>query len=134
MLLNEDALNRFGEALGRGLRAPAVLGFSGDLGTGKTTLVQAICRGLGARALATSPTYALVHHYDARGAAVYHVDCYRLRAVDEARDLGFEDMVKEAAIVLIEWPERGGAWVPPLDRHFRLAHEADPGVRILEEA
>src|SRR5207245_9357666 len=64
MLLRADELSRYGETLGRTLRAPAVIGLSGDLGTGKTTLVQAICRGLGARALATSPTYALVHHYD----------------------------------------------------------------------
>src|SRR2546430_16144915 len=63
MRLSADALNRFGEALGRELAAPAVVGLSGELGTGKTTFVQAICRGLGARGLATSPTYALVHQY-----------------------------------------------------------------------
>src|SRR5207245_10158981 len=114
MRLSADALNRFGEELGRGLAAPAVIGLSGELGTGKTTLVQASCRGLGARALATSPTYALVHHYEAGGRPVYHVDCYRLRSPEEARDLGFEDMARERAIVLIEWPERAGAWAPPL--------------------
>ena len=70
MRLSASELNRFGEDLGRQLRAPAVIGLSGELGTGKTTLVQAICRGLGARARATSPTYALVHHYEAAAAAV----------------------------------------------------------------
>ena len=133
MRCREDELNRFGEELGRALRAPAVIGLSGELGTGKTTLVQAICRGLGARALATSPTYALVHHYDAAGTAVYHVDCYRLTAPDQARDLGFDDMVREGAIVLIEWPERAGPWAPPLDRHFRLSYGDDPDTRDLEE-
>ncbi len=133
MRLREDELRRFGEELGRGLGAPAVIGLSGDLGSGKTTLVQAVCRGLGARALATSPTYALVHHYAAAdGRPVYHVDCYRLRAPDEARDLGFDDMTREQAIVLIEWPERAGAWAPPLDRHLRLAHDPDPAFRIVE--
>ena len=133
MRLREDELRRFGEELGRGLGAPAVIGLSGDLGSGKTTLVQAVCRGLGALALATSPTYALVHHYAAAdGRPVYHVDCYRLRAPDEARDLGFDDMTREQAIVLIEWPERAGAWAPPLDRHLRLAHDPDPAFRILE--
>jgi tRNA threonylcarbamoyladenosine biosynthesis protein TsaE len=134
MRLSADALNRFGEAVGRALAAPAVIGLSGELGTGKTTLVQAICRGLGARALATSPTYALVHHYEtADGRPVYHVDCYRLRAPDEARDLGFDDMVREGAIVLIEWPERAGPWAPPLDRHFRLRYGDAPDLRELEE-
>jgi tRNA threonylcarbamoyl adenosine modification protein YjeE len=134
MRLRADELSRLGEAVGRALRPPAVLGFSGDLGTGKTTLIQAICRGLGAERPATSPTYALVHRYDAPGGAVYHVDCYRLTAPDQARDLGFDDMARERAIVLIEWPERAGAWAPPLDRHFRLAHDADPAVREVAEA
>ena len=134
MRLSANELNRFGEALGADLRAPTVVGLSGELGTGKTTLVQAICRGLGAKARATSPTYALVHHYDTGQTPVYHVDCYRLRHPDEARDLGFDDMVRERAIVLIEWPERAGAWAPPLDRHFRLSYDLDPARRIVEES
>lgn len=137
MHLRADELNRFGERLGRELRAagrPAVIGFSGELGAGKTTLVQAVCRGLEAGAPATSPTYALVHRYAAEP-PIYHVDCYRLKAPDDARDLGFDDMIREGAIVLIEWPERAGPWLPPLDRRFRLAHDAaDPLVRIVEEA
>jgi len=135
MRLSADALNRFGEALGRELAAPAVVGLSGELGTGKTTFVQAICRGLGARGLATSPTYALVHQYRTpEGRVVYHVDCYRLRSPAEAQDLGFDDMVRDGAIVLIEWPERAGPWLPPLQRHFKLAYDADPEVRVVEEA
>lgn len=133
MRLSANELNRFGEELGARLTAPAVIGLSGDLGTGKTTLVQAICRGLGAQARATSPTYALVHHYVAGSIPVYHVDCYRLRHPDEARDLGFDDMVREGAIVLIEWPERAGAWAPPLDRHLQLSYDGDEARRVLEE-
>src|SRR5256885_13217820 len=104
MRLSASELSRFGEDLGRQLHAPAVIGLSGELGTGKTTLVQAICRGLGAHARATSPTYALVHHYDAAATAVYHVDCYRLTAPDQAPDLGFDDVPREGAIVPLEWP------------------------------
>jgi len=133
MRLRADELNRFGEALGRALAPPAVIGFSGDLGTGKTTLVQAICRGLGAGAPATSPTYALVHRYDAHGTPVFHVDCYRLRAPDEARDLGFDDMIRAGALVLIEWPERAGAWAPALDRHLKLSYGPDSDTREVEE-
>jgi tRNA threonylcarbamoyladenosine biosynthesis protein TsaE len=107
---------------------------SGPLGAGKTALVQAICRGLGARVPATSPTYALVHEYEARGGIlVFHVDCYRLRSPDEARDLAFDDMRRADAVLLIEWPERGGPWVPPLDRHFRLRYAERPDLRVLEE-
>jgi len=133
MRLSASELSRFGEDLGHQLRAPSVIGLSGELGTGKTTLIQAICRGLGARARVTSPTYALVHHYDAGSTPVYHVDCYRLRHPDDARDLGFDDMMREPAIILIEWPERAGAWAPPLDRHFQLSYADDPSRRIVEE-
>jgi len=133
MRLTADALDQFGESLGRRLSAPSVLGFSGELGSGKTTLIQAVCRGLGVSTPATSPTYALVHRYQRPGGSVYHVDCYRLRDPDEARDLGFEDMVREGAVVLIEWPERAGPWLPTLDRHFHLAHDADPMIRTVEE-
>lgn len=133
MRLRADELSRFGESLGRELRAggPVVIGLSGELGAGKTTLAQAVCRGLGAEAAATSPTYALVHRYRAPR-PVYHVDCYRLRTPDEARDLGFDDMIREGAVILVEWPERAGPWVPPLDRHFQLAHDPDPDVRVVE--
>ena len=134
MRLSADELQRFGEALGRDLAGPVVIGLSGELGTGKTTLVQAICAGLGARGLATSPTYALVHHYETSAARpVYHVDCYRLKSPDEARDLAFEDMVRDAAIVLIEWPERAGPWAPRLDRHFHLSYGDAADIRVLEE-
>jgi tRNA threonylcarbamoyladenosine biosynthesis protein TsaE len=132
--LDADELSRFGETLGRALRPPAVLGFSGDLGAGKTTLIQAICRGLGALAMATSPTYALVHEYaTAAGIPVFHVDCYRLRSPAEAADLGFDDMVRAGGVILVEWPERAGARLPQLTRHFRLAHVEDPNLREVEE-
>lgn len=133
MRLRADELSQFGEALGRELRGPSVWGFSGDLGTGKTTLIQAVCRGLGAEARATSPTYALVHRYQSPAGPVYHVDCYRLRAAHEAKDLGFDDMLQEHAIVLVEWPERAGDLMPPLDRSFQLAYDSDPAVRLVEE-
>jgi len=131
--LSADELSRFGEQIGRSLRSPAVLGFSGELGAGKTTLVQAICRGLGVPVAATSPTYALVHRYTGPAGPVYHVDAYRLKHPADARDLGFDEMEREGAVVLIEWPERAGAWAPRLDRHFRLAHDPDPDRRSLEE-
>jgi len=131
--LREDELKRLGEELGRQLRAPTIIGFSGDLGVGKTTLVQAICRGLGAEVPATSPTYALVHRYDSPKGPVYHVDCYRLRSSKEARDLGLDDILLQRAILLVEWPEKAGHMMPPLDRYFYLSHDSDTSYRVLEE-
>jgi tRNA threonylcarbamoyladenosine biosynthesis protein TsaE len=80
----------------------------------------------------TSPTFALVHRYDGDGVGVYHVDAYRLRREDEARDLGFDEMLAEPnAVVLIEWPERLGAAAPRLDHLIRLAYGPDPLTRVL---
>ena len=133
MRLREDELSQFGETLGRSLRAPAILGFSGELGAGKTALIQAVCRGLGVRVPATSPTYALVHHYESLAGPVYHIDCYRLRSSAEALDLGLEDLLRERAILLVEWPEKAGHLMPPLDRYFHLSHDSDSNYRVLEE-
>jgi tRNA threonylcarbamoyladenosine biosynthesis protein TsaE len=121
-----------GEGLGRTLPPGSVLAFEGDLGAGKTTLVQAIARGLGVAAPATSPTYALVHRYQGRRGPVFHVDCYRLRSPDEAADLDWEGLLREGDAVLIEWPERAGAWLPDPLRRFRLHHVADPERRGFE--
>ena len=133
MRLREDELNRFGEDLGSALRPPVIIGISGDLGAGKTTLVQAICRGLGAEVPATSPTYALVHRYESPCGPVFHVDCYRLKSSKEARDLGLDDILLQKAILLVEWPEKAGHMMPPLDRYFQLSHDSDTAYRILEE-
>jgi tRNA threonylcarbamoyladenosine biosynthesis protein TsaE len=121
-----------GETLGRGLPPGSVLAFEGDLGAGKTTLVQAIARGLGVVAPATSPTYALVHRYPGRRGPVFHVDCYRLRAPEEAADLDWEGLLRDGDAVLIEWPERAGSWLPAPARRFRLHHLADADRRGLE--
>lgn len=133
MRLREDELNRFGEDLGSVLRSPVIIGISGDLGTGKTTLIQAICRGIGAEVPATSPTYALVHRYESPIGPVFHVDCYRLKSSKEARDLGLDDILLQKAILLVEWPEKAGHMMPPLDRYFYLSHDNDAAYRVLEE-
>jgi tRNA threonylcarbamoyladenosine biosynthesis protein TsaE len=117
------------------LTLPAAIGLSGELGAGKTTLVRAIAAGLGVRQSVTSPTFALVHRYDGTGCTVYHVDGYRLRRPGEAADLGFDDMVRERdAVILVEWPERFGADLPPLTHRIVLSYVEDPALRRLEVA
>jgi tRNA threonylcarbamoyladenosine biosynthesis protein TsaE len=130
--LTLSELTAEGERLGRSLAPRAILTFEGDLGAGKTTLVQAIARGLGVAANATSPTYALVHRYQGNRGAVFHVDCYRLRDPEEAADLDWEGLLREGDALLIEWPERAGAWLPDPTGRFRLHHVSDPERRSLE--
>jgi tRNA threonylcarbamoyladenosine biosynthesis protein TsaE len=130
--LSRDELMAEGEALGRSLPPRAVLALEGDLGAGKTTLAQAIVRGLGVTEPASSPTYALVHRYEGRRGPVFHLDCYRLRTPAEAADLDWEGLLRDGDAVLIEWPERAGAWLPSLTRRFRMHHLPEPELRGLE--
>jgi tRNA threonylcarbamoyladenosine biosynthesis protein TsaE len=122
-----------GLELGRELPAGSVLLFEGELGAGKTTFITAIARGLGVSTGATSPTYALVHRYQGRRGPVFHLDCYRLKTPEEAADLGWDTLLSEGDALLIEWPERAGAWLPRGGRRFRLTHLPDPDLRGLEE-
>lgn len=130
--LTRAELEAEGEALGRRLRPGALVTIEGDLGAGKTTFIQAMARGLGVTGPATSPTYALVHRYQGSRGPVFHLDCFRLRTPDEAADLDWEGLMSEGDAILVEWPERAGAWVPAPARRFRLHHLADPERRGLE--
>jgi tRNA threonylcarbamoyladenosine biosynthesis protein TsaE len=130
--LTQAELEVEGETVGRALPPGALLTFQGDLGAGKTTMVQAVARGLGVTAPATSPTYALVHRYYGRRGPVFHLDCFRLRTPDEAADLDWEGLLSEGDAILVEWPERAGGWIPRPTLQFRLHHLADPALRGLE--
>ena len=113
LALTLDELTAWGERFGRTARAPLVVTLAGDLGAGKTTLAQAICRGYGVTNPVTSPTFALVHRYDAPRSPVYHLDLYRLRGPDELTNIGWDEIVSSQALVLIEWPERAVGALPP---------------------
>jgi tRNA threonylcarbamoyladenosine biosynthesis protein TsaE len=130
--LTRDQLVAEGESLGRSLPAGAVIALEGDLGAGKTTLAQAIVRGLGVTEPASSPTYALVHRYRGPRGPVFHLDCYRLRTPAEARDLDWEGLLRDGDVLVIEWPERAGAWLPAPTRRYRMHHLDQPELRGLE--
>ncbi len=130
--LTRDALVAWGTRFGAGLSAPAVIALSGDLGAGKTTLAQAICAGLGVLDPVTSPTFALVHQYRGGRAMVFHLDLYRINSEAELENLGWDELLDSNAVVLVEWPERAGATLPPSTTHITLDHVADaPDVRRL---
>jgi tRNA threonylcarbamoyladenosine biosynthesis protein TsaE len=110
-----DATEQLGRQLGAGLRGGEVLCLSGDLGAGKTALARGIGVGWGAREAVSSPTFVFIHehrrHTDLQ--RLYHVDCYRLEQDAEAASLGLEDLFDGDDVVLLEWPERVMAVLPP---------------------
>lgn len=81
--------------------------FFGEMGAGKTTLIKAVCKALQVTDEITSPTFSLVNEYKtATGGTVYHFDFYRIRSIEEAYDIGYEDYFYSGNICLIEWPEK----------------------------
>ncbi len=83
-----------------------VFAFYGKMGAGKTTFIQSICRTLGTEDNVTSPTFALINEYiDAGLNSIFHFDFYRIKGIEEAFDLGYEDYVYSGNYCLIEWPE-----------------------------
>ena len=135
MTLSLDELDARGEAIGRALTAPALVTLTGELGAGKTTMTQAICRGLGVTETVTSPTFALIHEYAALAVRVVHCDLYRLDSARAVASLGLDDMFADSsAIVLVEWPERAGAMLPIASLALTLEHiAAQPDARRCTE-
>ena len=82
----------------------------GELGAGKTTFVQAFCRRLGVEDTPASPTFSLINEYGYRDAEgrqmlVHHLDLYRLNSIQEAFDIGIEEILYDPWYCFIEWPQ-----------------------------
>lgn len=132
LALTEAEVVAWGEEFGRSANAPLVVTIAGELGAGKTTLVQAICRGYGVREEVTSPTFALVHRYAAPASPVYHLDLYRLDSPLELTNIAWDEIVSDEALVLVEWPERTGDRIPRIHVPISLQHlPDDPSRRLL---
>ncbi|MEP6584087.1 MAG: tRNA (adenosine(37)-N6)-threonylcarbamoyltransferase complex ATPase subunit type 1 TsaE [Ginsengibacter sp.] len=81
--------------------------FTGDLGAGKTTFIDAVCKELGVIDAVTSPTYSLIHEYRTiHKEIIYHIDAYRLASSGEAIDAGLEECIFSGEICMIEWPSK----------------------------
>ena len=92
-----------------------VFAFYGEMGAGKTTFINELCKQLGVETdITSSPSFAIINEYrsDTTAELIYHFDCYRLENEQEAIDIDAEDYFDSGALCLIEWPERIDALLP----------------------
>lgn len=118
-----DDLDRIAGDLLKAAGDCKVWAFAGELGSGKTTVIKAVCTRLGVRSPMTSPTFSIVNQYDSVGGRpVYHFDMYRLKNETEALDIGVEEYLDSGDYCLIEWPDRITSLLPPqyLDVHLTI--------------
>ncbi|MFZ5428688.1 MAG: tRNA (adenosine(37)-N6)-threonylcarbamoyltransferase complex ATPase subunit type 1 TsaE [Bacteroidota bacterium] len=84
-----------------------IFAFYGGMGAGKTTFIHALCQALGSEDYVTSPSFAIINEYSiTAGEVIYHFDFYRIKNLEEAYDLGYEDYFYSGQYCLIEWPEK----------------------------
>lgn len=131
------ATELFGSVLAATRPRSAVVFLHGDLGAGKSTLARALLRALGVTGAIRSPTYTLVERYAlpaggrSSGGEALHLDLYRIGDAGELEFLALSDA--EAALWLVEWPDRGTGALPAADLHIRLAL-AGAGREVQAEA
>ena len=101
----------------------------GELGAGKTTLVRGILRGFGHQGAVKSPTYTLLEPYELEDRRIYHFDFYRIEDPEELSFIGIDELLADAALKLVEWPERAGDRLPAPDMELVLTI-TDEGRRL----
>ena len=131
---SEEDTVALGERLARALPPHGVVLLTGNLGAGKTTLAKGIVSGLGAAPAeeVSSPTFTLIHEYG--NGRVYHVDLYRLEEPRELATLGLEELFERDAMVLIEWGERFGRYLPAerTEIHIRAVDHDEREIEVTE--
>lgn len=101
-----EELGEVAEKLAAVLPESGVIAFHGEMGVGKTTIVNELCRVLGVGDEVSSPTFGLVNIYKAREKTINHVDLYRLKNAEEAETAGVFELFYSDALTIVEWPER----------------------------
>lgn len=127
----EDTMN-LGRIVAGKILPGDILAFSGDLGAGKTCLIQGICRGLDVpeHIYITSPSFVILNRYEGR-LPIYHFDFYRLSCQDEILDLGYEEYFFGEGVSLIEWAERAEGILPEAYLKIRIK-SLSPSDRSIE--
>lgn len=131
-----DGLDAIAQSIMAAAGARRKFALYGEIGAGKTTLIQAICKQLGVHDAVLSPTFALVNEYgylDTSGQlqAIYHLDLYRLKSLQEALDIGIEELLYDERYCFIEWPELVEALLPEDTMRIKIVVEENSSRKIV---
>ncbi len=126
---SEQETEKFGRTLAEKLREGSVVALCGELGTGKTTLVRGIARGLGVKGYVKSPSFTIVHIYRGGRLPLYHIDLYRVEP-DELSTIEFEEYVWSQGVCVIEWAEKMKHLLPENTIYIHITHEGENRRKI----
>jgi len=124
-----------GEGFAKKIKTGDFLAFYGNLGSGKTTFIQGLAKGLGIKRRIISPTFIIVRSYKIQNSkSFYHIDLYRTQTIDDLLGLGIDEIIKDNKnIVALEWAEKMGKFLPRkrIDITFAYLDEGRRQIKIL---
>ena len=131
--MRENELIQWGTQLGTEIRPPVFILLKGPLGSGKSVLARSIALGMGVEGAVASPTFNLLLTYPSpRGFQFVHLDLYRLNGPEDLWELGWEELGDRDQVVIVEWPERAGVFLPDDRWEIELDFvEEDESVRTI---
>ncbi len=132
---NSQETQKLGQRIGAKLRPKKILALCGDLGTGKTTFLQGLAKGLGIKKRIISPTFVFLKEYPLKKGIFYHLDLYRLEKSQDALGLGLKEILNDnQGIVVIEWAEKIKKFLPSekTDIYFYYLNEKERKIVIKE--
>jgi tRNA threonylcarbamoyladenosine biosynthesis protein TsaE len=119
----EDMI-RLGTLIGRHLFEESVVGLTGPLGAGKTTIARGIAEGMGISEgfVVSSPTYTIMQVYPCLKMELYHLDLYRISGVDDLDSTGYRDASGKGKVLVVEWPDREPSVLPEENLQIRIQY------------
>lgn len=130
---NSKETHILGEKFAKNLKQGDLLAFYGNLGSGKTTFIQGLAKGLSIKRRIISPTFIIVRHYRLNKGNFYHIDLYRMETENDLVGIGIDELIKNKDNILaIEWAEKLGSFLPPkrIDIHCNYISENERKIII----
>jgi len=127
-ILRQDNMKEIARSFWKNYEGKKIFALHGEMGSGKTTFIHALCDALHVSSTVGSPSFAIINEYLYPGGRIFHIDLYRLKDEDEAIRAGVEDCLYSGGICLVEWPEKAPGIIPQDSVHIFI-EIIDPGTR-----